>query len=51
MHDANAPSAEFSLRELEDRLKTFFSDKKEAPIGYICCEFVGRPFDRSQTPA
>lgn len=51
MNDANAPSGEFRLSELEDRLKAFFADGKEAPIGYICCENIGQPHGRAQMPA
>lgn len=56
MNDANAPSSQFRLDELEDRLKALLSDnlrsdKKGTPIGYICCENVGRPFNSAQTQA
>lgn len=51
MNDATAPSGEFRLSELENRLKAFFADRKEAPIGYICCETIGQPHGRAQMPA
>jgi hypothetical protein len=46
-HDAHEAAAEFRLDQLEERLNAFFADKKKNTYGYICCENVGRPWERT----